>query len=88
MKVSILVDENQVVTAYGVCLSDTHKPFSSGVVMETDVDLETLIGNYRLNDDTLVEIPEGERVSILPQPTRDERLEVLEAAMLEVILGG
>jgi len=45
--------------------------------------------NYRYIDGKVVEIPESEKPPIpLPEPTQEERLNVLEAAMLEVILGG
>ena len=47
--------------------------------------------NYRYVDGQVVEIPETEKPPVprtAPAPSMMERLEVLEAAMLEVILGG
>ena len=46
--------------------------------------------NYKLVDGEVVEIPEKEKptIEITPQITTDERLNALEAAMLEMILGG
>lgn len=45
--------------------------------------------NYQYVDGEVVEIAETDKLPIpTPEPTQGERLEVLEAAMLEVILGG
>ena len=47
--------------------------------------------NYRYVDGQVVEIPETEKPPIPhtdPVPSMTERIEALEAAMLEVILGG
>lgn len=46
--------------------------------------------NYKLIDSEVVEIPEDEKpiIEITPQITTEERLNALEAAMLEIVLGG
>lgn len=45
--------------------------------------------NYRYVDGQVVEIPETEKPPVpAPGPSMTERLEALEAAMLEVVLGG
>lgn len=47
--------------------------------------------NYRYTNGQVVEIPESEKTPIPhtdPAPSMMERIEALEAAMLEVILGG
>lgn len=45
--------------------------------------------NYKIVDGTMTEVAEADKPSIpAPEPTAQERLEALEAAMLEVILGG
>jgi len=45
--------------------------------------------NYRYVDGQVVEIPETEKPPVpAPGPSMMERLEALEAAMLEVVLGG
>ena len=45
--------------------------------------------NYRYTNGQVVEIPESEKPPVpAPGPSMMERLEALEAAMLEVILGG
>ena len=45
--------------------------------------------NYRYVDGQVVEIPESEKPPVpAPGPSMMERLEALEAAMLEVVLGG
>ena len=45
--------------------------------------------NYRYVDGQVVEIPESEKPPVpAPEPSMMERLEALEAAMLEVVLGG
>ena len=45
--------------------------------------------NYRYTNGQVVEIPESEKPPVpAPGPSMMERLEVLEAAMLEVVLGG
>ena len=88
MKLSILTDTNGVVTGYGVCLSEEHNPLPNGVIIETDVDHELLIGNYKFIGGILIELPEEEKPLILPEPTAEERIEALEAALLEVVLGG
>ena len=88
MKISVLTNETNVITAYGVCLSDTHEPLPNGTIIETDVDLETLIGNYKLVDGALVELQELEKITPMPEPTDKERIEALEEALLEVVLGG
>ena len=45
--------------------------------------------NYRYVDGQVVEIPESEKPPVPQQePTAMERIEALEAAILEVILGG
>ena len=46
--------------------------------------------NYKLVDGEIVEIPEDEKptIEITPQITNEERLSALEAAMLEMIMGG
>lgn len=88
MKISVVTDGNNVVTAYGVCLSNTHEPLPNGIIIETDVDLETLIGNYKLIDGVPIELQESEKTIPVPEPTAQERIEALEAALLEVVLGG
>ena len=45
--------------------------------------------NYRYIDGKVVEIPESEKPPIpLPEPTQEKRIEALEEALLEVVLGG
>ncbi len=45
--------------------------------------------NYRYTNGQVVEIPESEKPPVpAPGPSMMERLEVLESAMLEVVLGG
>lgn len=46
--------------------------------------------NYKLLDNQIVEILEDEKniIEIIPQITTEERLNALEAAMLEMIMGG
>ena len=46
--------------------------------------------NYKLIDGEVIEIPEGEKPTVesTPQITTEERLNALEAAMLEMVLGG
>lgn len=45
--------------------------------------------NYRYVDGQVVEIPETEKPPVpTPEPSMMERLEALEAAVLEVVLGG
>jgi hypothetical protein len=88
MKISILTNENNIVAAYGICLSDTHNPLPNGIIIETDIDTELLMGNYKLVDGALIELFEEEKPLILPEPTVKERIEAIEAALLEVVLGG
>ena len=45
--------------------------------------------NYRYIDDEVVEIAEADKPPMpLPIPSQEERIEALEAALLEVVLGG
>lgn len=45
--------------------------------------------NYKYIDGEVVEIPEADKPPIpLPMPSQEERIEALEAALLEVVLGG
>ncbi len=45
--------------------------------------------NYKIIDDTMTEVAEADKPPIpTPVPTAQERIEVLETALLEVILGG
>lgn len=44
--------------------------------------------NYKLIDGIIVEVTEKEEIAIEKQITTEERLEALESAMLEIILGG
>lgn len=44
--------------------------------------------NYKYVDGEVVEITEKAEVEIIPQVTTEERLQALEEAMLEMVLGG
>ena len=61
MKISVIINANHVVTSYGICLSDTHIPISNGIIVETEVDVETIIGNYKLENGMLVEMTVEEK---------------------------
>ena len=61
MRISVIINANQVVTSYGICLSDTHIPIPNGIIVETEVDVETIIGNYKLENGMLVEMTVEEK---------------------------
>lgn len=44
--------------------------------------------NYKLVDGKVVEITDKAEIEIIPQVTTEERLQALEEAMLEMVLGG
>lgn len=44
--------------------------------------------NYKYVDGEVVEVTEKVEVEIIPQVTTEERLQALEEAMLEMVLGG
>ena len=81
-RLHVVVDSNSIVSSYGVCLSETHVPIENGILVETNLDLDTviLVGNYKLVDGELIELTEEEK-PVLPQEL--SKLEILEN---EVIL--
>ena len=62
---------------------------AQGNYLDTPITDEYGRYNYRYTNGQVVEIPESEKPPV-PQrePTARERIEALEAAMLEVVLGG
>jgi hypothetical protein len=64
MKISVKTNTDGVVIGYGICLTSDHNPLLDGSVIETDVDLESVVGNYRLADGIIELIPESERPTI------------------------
>jgi len=58
MRISVLTDQNQAITSYGVCLSTDHNPLPNGIIVDTDIDIETIVGNYTLQNGILVIIPD------------------------------
>ncbi len=61
MRISVEIDSNNIVTGYGICLSDEHVPLENGTLVETEIDVDTIIGNYKLVDGVLIEMTEDEK---------------------------
>ncbi|NRY59839.1 hypothetical protein [Clostridium beijerinckii] len=76
----IIMDNNNVIKDYGVCLSDNHMPLENGIKIDTDLDLEniSLVDNYKLVNNKLVKLTYEEKESLIPttapQVTTDEVL--------------
>ena len=80
MKLCVVLDANNIVTNYGVCLDDTHMPFVNGVIVYTDLDLDVIeiVGNYKVAEGVLVELADEENQITETKPTVSQRIAVLQ----------
>ena len=82
-KICVLIDENNRVIAYGICLSKEHIPLENGAITETDLDLDEvdLVGNYKLIDGELIELTGAEKSLpvIVDEIIGDEEIAIAEA---------
>lgn len=86
MVIVIAVDENNIIKRVDIPLSDEHfeailKNNQNLVPVETDLNLDEvkLIGNYKLEDNRLVELPANEK---LPEVKPESELEQLRQSLL------
>lgn len=91
MKISILLNENLVITSYGICLNENHMPLENGTIIETNLDLDNveLINNYKLVNGQLIELIGNEKLTLvtttISKPTTDERLASIESALTSLM---
>ena len=57
----ILLDEFNVITSYSIKLSDNQVFSDEWIVIDTDIDLDLLVFNYKYIDGELIELPEEEK---------------------------
>ena len=77
----VLLDEFNTITSYSIKLSDNQVFSDEWVVIDTDIDLDLLIFNYKYVDGELIELSEEEKQRYL-NPIRpitlEERVELLQ----------
>lgn len=70
----VLLDEFNTITSYSIKLSDNQVFSDEWVVIDTDIDLDSLIFNYKYVDGELIELSEEEKQGYL-NPIRPLTLE-------------
>lgn len=79
--VHVLLDEFNVITSYSIKLSDNQVFTEEWVSIDTDIDLDLLIFNYKYIDGELIELAEEEKqryLNTIRPITLEEQVEILQ----------
>lgn len=77
----VLLDEFNVITSYSIKLSDNQVFSDEWIVIDTDIELDLLIFNYKYVDGELIELTDEEKQRYLhtPKPTLEDLLKSQES---------
>ena len=76
MDICLILNEKNIINGYGI----GENSLKNGINIETDVDFNVLCGNYKYENNKLVELTEEEKESLFPK--KEEVIEATEEQKL------